>query len=70
MWSQAQRTAILELSAKQVQTRDRTGVATIAPDRAQSATFQLHPGPGNPTGTESRTLSALVREAEEPVVFC
>jgi len=40
------------------QTRDRTGVATIAPDRAQSATFQLHPGPGNPTGTESRTLSA------------
>jgi len=40
------------------QTRDRTRVATVAPERAQSSTLQLHPGPGNPTGAESRTLSA------------
>ena len=40
------------------QTRDRTRVATVAPERAQSSTLQLHPGPGNPTGAESRTLPA------------
>ena len=40
------------------QTRDRTRVATVAPERAQSSTLQLHPGSGNPTGAESRTLSA------------
>ena len=40
------------------QTRDRTRVATVAPERAQSATLQLYPGPGNPTGAESRTLPA------------
>ena len=40
------------------QTRDRTRAATVAPERAQSATFQLHPGSGNPTGGESRTLPA------------
>ena len=40
------------------QTRDRTRVGTVAPERTQSATLQLHPGPGNPTGAESRTLSA------------
>jgi ParB/RepB/Spo0J family partition protein len=39
-------------------TRDCARVATVAPERAQSATFQLYPGPGNPTGGESRTLSA------------
>jgi ParB/RepB/Spo0J family partition protein len=39
-------------------TRDCTRVATVAPERAQSATFQLYPGPANPTGGESRTLSA------------
>jgi ParB family transcriptional regulator, chromosome partitioning protein len=40
------------------QTRDRTRVATVAPERAQSYTLPLHPGPGNPTGAESRTLPA------------
>jgi ParB family transcriptional regulator, chromosome partitioning protein len=40
------------------QTRDRTRVATVAPERAQSSPLQLHPGPGNPTGAESRTLPA------------
>src|SRR6266851_2183407 len=40
------------------QTRDRTRVATVAPKRAQSTSLQLHPGPGNPTGAESRTLPA------------
>jgi ParB family transcriptional regulator, chromosome partitioning protein len=40
------------------QTRDRTRVATVAPERAQSSTLQLHPGSGNPTGAESRTLPA------------
>ena len=39
-------------------TPDCTRVATVAPECAQSATFQLYPGPGNPTGGESRTLSA------------
>jgi len=40
------------------QTRDRTRAATVAPERAQSTTLQLPPGPGNPTGAESRTLPA------------
>jgi ParB family transcriptional regulator, chromosome partitioning protein len=40
------------------QTRDRTRVATVAPERTQSSTLELYPGPGNPTGGESRTLSA------------
>jgi ParB family transcriptional regulator, chromosome partitioning protein len=40
------------------QTRDRTRVATVAPERAQSSALQLHPGSGNPTGAESRTLPA------------
>ena len=40
------------------QTRDRARVTTVAPERTQSATLQLHPGPGNPTGAESRSLSA------------
>ena|SRR5258708_19103913 len=40
------------------QTRDRTRVATVAPDRAQSSALELHPSPGNPTGGESRTLPA------------
>src|SRR5713101_7759017 len=40
------------------QTRDRTRVATVAPDRAQSSALQLHPGSGNPTGAKSRTLPA------------
>jgi len=40
------------------QTPDRTRVATVAPDRAQSSACELHPGSGNPTGGESRTLPA------------
>jgi ParB family chromosome partitioning protein len=40
------------------QTRDRTRVATVAPDRAQSSALELYPGPENPTGGESRTLPA------------
>src|SRR6266852_2175110 len=40
------------------QTRDRTRVATVAPDRAQSSACELHPGSGNPTGGQSRTLPA------------
>ena len=39
-------------------TRDRSCVATVAPERAPSTTLQLHPGPGNPTRAESRTLPA------------
>jgi len=38
------------------QTRDRTRAATVAADRAQSAAFELHPGSGNSTTRESRTL--------------
>jgi ParB/RepB/Spo0J family partition protein len=38
--------------------RDRTRAATVKTDGAQSAAFELHPGSGNPTGGESRTLSA------------
>ena len=40
------------------QTRDRTRVATVAPERTQSSTFELDADSGNPTGGESRTLSA------------
>jgi ParB family transcriptional regulator, chromosome partitioning protein len=40
------------------QTRDRTRVATVTPERAQSSPLRLDPGPGNPTGAESRTLPA------------
>jgi ParB/RepB/Spo0J family partition protein len=40
------------------QKRDRTRAATVAADRAQSAAFELHPGSGNPTTRESRTLPA------------
>ena len=40
------------------QTRDRTRVATVAPERAQSSTRELYAGPDNPTSGESRTLSA------------
>jgi ParB family transcriptional regulator, chromosome partitioning protein len=39
-------------------TRDRTRAATIAADRTQSAAFELHPGAGDPTARESRTLPA------------
>ena len=38
--------------------RDRTRVTTVAPERTQSSTLELYAGPGNPTGGESRTLSA------------
>ena len=41
------------------QTRDRTRAATVAADRPQSAAFELHPGSGNPTARESRTLPAI-----------
>ena len=40
------------------QTRDRTRVATVAPERTQSSTLELDADSGNPTGGESRTLSA------------
>jgi ParB family transcriptional regulator, chromosome partitioning protein len=36
--------------------RDCARAASVASDGAQSATFQLHSGSGNPTGGESRTL--------------
>jgi len=39
-------------------TRDRTCAATVAPERAQSSTLELYADSGNPTGRESRTLSA------------
>jgi ParB family transcriptional regulator, chromosome partitioning protein len=38
------------------QTRDRTGAALVAVDRAQSAARQLHQRAGDPTGGESGTL--------------
>jgi len=40
------------------QTPDRSRAATVATERAQSAAIELHPGPGNPTGGEGRTLPA------------
>ena len=40
------------------QTPDRTRVATVAPDRAQSSASELHPRSGDPTGGEGRTLPA------------
>ena len=38
------------------QTRDRTGAAIVATDRAQSAALQLHQRAGDPTGGESGTV--------------
>jgi len=38
------------------QTRDRTGAAIVAVDRAQSAALQLHQPAGDPTGGESGTV--------------
>jgi ParB/RepB/Spo0J family partition protein len=38
------------------QTRDRTGVAGVAAERAQSAALQLHQRAGDPTGGESGTV--------------
>jgi ParB/RepB/Spo0J family partition protein len=40
------------------QTRDRTRVTTVALERTQSSTLELDADSGNPTGTESRALSA------------
>jgi ParB family chromosome partitioning protein len=40
------------------QIRDRTRAATVATDRAQSAACELHPGSGNSTAREGRTLPA------------
>jgi hypothetical protein len=40
------------------QARDRTCVAVVAAERAQSPAIELHPRAGNPTGGESRTLPA------------
>lgn len=40
------------------QTRDRTRAATVAPEHTQSSTLELDADSGNPTGGESRTLSA------------
>jgi hypothetical protein len=39
-------------------TRDRTRVTTVAPEHTQSSTLELYASPGNPTGAESRTVSA------------
>jgi ParB family transcriptional regulator, chromosome partitioning protein len=39
-------------------TRDRTRAAAVAPERTQSSTLELYASPGNPTGGESRTVSA------------
>jgi ParB/RepB/Spo0J family partition protein len=39
-------------------TRDRARVATVALERTQSSTLELDADSGNPTGGESRTLSA------------
>ena len=38
------------------QTRDRTGAASVAADRAQSAALQLHQRAGDPTGGEGGTV--------------
>jgi ParB family transcriptional regulator, chromosome partitioning protein len=38
--------------------RDRTLAATVTTNGAQSSAFEVHPGSGNPTGGESRTLPA------------
>jgi hypothetical protein len=38
------------------QTRDRTGVAGVAPERAQSAALQLHQRAGDPKGGEGGTV--------------
>ena len=40
------------------QTRDRARVTTVALERTQSSTLELDTDSGNPTGGESRTLSA------------
>jgi ParB/RepB/Spo0J family partition protein len=40
------------------QTRDGTRTATVAPEHTQSSTLELHADSANPTGAESRTLSA------------
>jgi ParB family chromosome partitioning protein len=40
------------------QTRDRARVTTVALERTQSSTLELDADSGNPTGGESRTLSA------------
>jgi ParB/RepB/Spo0J family partition protein len=40
------------------QTRDRACVATVASECTQSSALELYAGSGNPTGAESRTLSA------------
>ena len=57
MLSQAQRTAILELSAKGVSKREIAQVLQlVAADRAQSAASELHRRAGDPTGGESGTV--------------
>jgi ParB family transcriptional regulator, chromosome partitioning protein len=49
------------------QTRDRTRVAVVTPDRAQSSTIELHQRSGNPTGGESRTLPATDPRSVDPL---
>jgi ParB family transcriptional regulator, chromosome partitioning protein len=49
------------------QTRDRTRVAVVAPDRAKSSTIELHQRSGNPTGGESRTLPATDPRSVDPL---
>ena len=59
MLSQAQRTAILELSAKGVSKREIARVLRLSRlTRAQSPALELHQRAGDPAAGESRTLPA------------
>ena len=49
------------------QTGDRARAAAVAPDRAQSAEFELHRRSGNPTAGESRTLPATDPRPFDPL---
>lgn len=49
------------------QTRDCTRAAGVAPDRAQGVALELHPGSGDPTGGESRTLPATDPGSVDPL---
>ena len=49
------------------QTRDCTRAATVTLDGAQSAAVELHPGSGNPTDGESRTLPATDPRSVDPL---
>jgi len=53
--------------ARSEQTRDRAGIETVAPERAQGAASELHERAGNPAGRESRTLPATDPRAAAPL---